>query len=129
MAAVVRNFGESAPTRPDWVIIGALQQGHHFIYASRELDQIELEAVYDEDDPWSWYRNDPWPVPRLRHIELRGRLRSYVVVRGTSYADCLARLEGYGAPGEWRDPAPTEELAPRGELTAGPPALEEGDVT
>lgn len=124
----MRNFGESAPTRPDWVIVGVLQQGHHFIYASRELESVELEAIYDDDDgPWGRWRLDgPW-LPRLRHIELRGRLRSYVVVRGTSYADCLARLEGYGAPGEWRDPAPSGELAVRPELTAGPPALERGD--
>lgn len=120
----MRNFGPNAPTRPDWVIVGALQQGHHFVYASRELDQIELEAVYDDEDPWAWYRNDSWPVLRLRHIEIRGRLRSYVVVRGTSYADCLARLADFGAPGEWRAPGPPPDLEPRLELGAGPLALE-----
>jgi hypothetical protein len=118
-------------SRPDWVIIGAPLQDRYVVWASRELDHVELEMVYTDVDPYDWYGYSSWSVPRFRHIKLRGQLRSVVVVLGTSYADCLARLADFGEPGEWRDvdhpvpelpahpelPTPRRALGPGGERT------------
>lgn len=113
--------------RPDWVIIGARMRDQHVVWASRELDHIELQLIYEDLEPWSWTDFTSYFPPRLRYVELSGRLRSFVVVVGTSYADCLARLADFGEPGEWRDETrPTPELPAFPELGSGPPALGPG---
>lgn len=124
----MRGAHTDVHNRPDWIIIGSRLQEQYIVWASRELDHVELQTIYEDDDPWNW-GNDFFsiPVPRMRYTELSGRLRSFVMVIGSSYADCLARLADYGEPGEWRGTdQPTPELPAFPELEAGPRALGSG---
>jgi hypothetical protein len=115
----------SVYSRPDWVIIGSRLEDQYVVWASRELDHIELQMIYDDSDPWGDLLS--FQPPRMRYIELSGRLRSFVMVVGSSYADCLARLADFGEPGEWRGTdQPTPELPAFPELEAGPRALGPG---
>lgn len=118
----------SVYSRPDWVIVGSRLDNRYVVWASRELDHVELQMVYEDfDDPWRWGNFTAFQPPRMRHIELEGRLRSIVMVLGSSYADCLARLADFGEPGEWRgEDHPTPELPAFPELEAGPRALGPG---
>lgn len=105
--------------RPEWVIFGTRLRDHYVVYASHELEQVELEAIYDE--AWSGHFQ---PSLLLRYFEFSGVVRSFIVVYGSSYADCLTKLARFGEPGEWRNP-----MAISTELDDSTLALERGDET
>ncbi len=97
---------------PDWVMLGVdLGEEGVCIYASSELTEAELLVVE------RFERLEDWPASVLAHrsridyIVLSANMKTYVWVRGATYADALHTLFGRWKP--W-DQKPA---------VGGPPAL------
>lgn len=117
--------------RADWVILGAKTDDGVMLIASKELGVVELQAELDDEPLTSWRSSFATAAasPRITSWELSGRLYSYVVVIGATYAEALQRLMSMGDPETWKWAAerglPGEAATPNGPSDA-PRQLSEG---
>ncbi len=85
-------------TGPRWIMTGMVANGRHIVLASNDMSQIDLDIVRDD-----LTFGGEWPPP-IRHIEIRGRVHSYVQVDGESFADCISKLFNERGPEGWGQP-------------------------
>jgi hypothetical protein len=77
---------------PEWAMVGWQTGGWHWLLASRDLEAAELDWMARQYDFESWEAFlRPGAFRPAAHIDIISA-GSFVLVRGRTYADCLADL-------------------------------------
>lgn len=91
---------------PEWAMVGWQAEGFHWLLASRTLESATLDWVRREYRFESWQAfTAPGAFRPAWHVDIvgTGGRDGFILVRGSSYAECLADLlfkHGWRADGD-----------------------------